>query len=73
MPATVAEARRRVVAYAALSEDNRRDLYDYCFEVAGLRLEGRRIDSIEPEGLPSHLVLGYSDVLVATRGFDSLG
>jgi len=66
-------ARRRVVAYAALSESNRRGLYDYCFEVAGLRLEGRRYDSIEPEELPGHLFLGHSDVSAATRGFDSLG
>ena len=67
------DARQRVVAYAARSASNRLDLVNYCFQVTGnIRIDGQRVDSIEPGALPGYLLLGYSDVVVARLGLDSL-
>ena len=64
----VAAARARVVAHAARSDANRQDLYDYCYQAAGLCF----LDAPEPEGLPSYLLLGYSDIIEAAGGLNML-
>ena len=69
----IGDARQRVVDFAARSAANRHDLVEYCIAVSGeLRIEGQLIYDMAPSDLPSYLLLGYSDVVVATPGLDTL-
>ena len=68
----MAEARRRIAGFASFSAGNRRQVHNYCFNVAGLRLGAVRYDSIEPGELPPQLILGFNDILVLTHNYEPL-